>query len=344
MPTKRSNPLPDDLPPDVRRFAEYLRSLFEEIGTSTRDYAQRNSISNRALLGFLRGETIPPPQFITTLVSDFLEAQNRPTDVLEIKQAQEMRLKALRASAAVKFEVERLGAELEIANFQKGQAEERLHVVIDLISALRGEADIVRGEARQLESSWHQKAIPAPKKYEVEEYQSEKKALAQQEEQLESQIEELKLQLKEAEEARERAERRCRDLEAAFKEALQRVEIIGGLLGKPDLDLPRSIKAYIDDWRIRWGGIIGLCIGPFILYALPAYLGIIYQLVSPLNATLKVATLTSLIIPAWFGYGIKRLERAGASRFMHLVQVAAVTSVIFLVSTWIPYSMMLPKG
>ncbi|WP_156045308.1 hypothetical protein [Herbidospora cretacea] len=338
MPTSRSKSLPDDLLPEVHKLAEYINLLFNQLDKSIREYAQEKSMSTRLISRFLRGQEIPPPDFISSLLKAAAAANRRPLSTGEIERAQHLRLEAVRASANAQYEVEDLRAKVEIANAAKEEADERLRTLIDMISALRGEVSLVQQEGKELEDSTELKAIPARKQREIEQRKRDDRAvLVRTQKGIEAEIERLNTDLKEAREAKEKAEKKCQDLEIALKEALRKFAIMGGLIGRPDLELPASIMAYIDDRRIRWGGIIGWCIGPLTVYGLPAYLGVMYQLAFDRATILKTATLIGLIIPVWFAYGIKRLERAGVSRIVHLIYSVAVTAIIFGVTSTLPH-------
>ncbi|GAA5086074.1 plasmid stabilization system protein ParE [Thermocatellispora tengchongensis] len=336
MPTSRSKSVPEDLLPEARELADYLSSLFDQLGKSMRVYAQEKSLTPRVISHFLRGQRIPPPEFVSSLLKDAADATRDPLPPEEIERAQQLRLKAVRASTNAQYELEDLRARLEVANALKEQADERLRTLVDVIASLHNEAGIVREEHRELEGPPARKAITARGRLELEQRKQKHAYLVRTEEGIEDEIEQLNIKLKEAREAKERAEKRCQDLEVALKQALQKFAIMGGLIGRPNIDLPESIKDYIDNHRIRWGGIIGWFIGPLTAYILPAYLGIMYQLVFDRSRLLQIATLIGLIIPIWFAYGIKRLERAGVSRVAHLLYTIAGTAIIFGVAAILP--------
>jgi hypothetical protein len=52
---------------------------------------------------------------------------------------------------------------------------------------------------------------------------------------------------------------------------------------------------------------------------------------------LRIATLVGLVIPVWFAFGIRRLERAGLPRPIHLIWAVVATAIIFFVFTLLPY-------
>ncbi|MFI6324330.1 hypothetical protein ACIBG8_42875 [Nonomuraea sp. NPDC050556] len=285
---------------------------------------------------FLSGERIPPWDFVSPFLDDVAERRDRPMSSSELQRAQDLRMEALRVSNALLHEAESLRGKLGAAETEKAQAEERLTALLDLIAARRGEMGEVRKQTLAIESSWSGRSITARGGQELEVYQSQRQTLAYTQGELEAEIEQLKADLDEARAAKEIVEQKCRDLEAALIEARRRVAVIGGLVGRPDFELPSGIMAYVDDRRSRWGGVIGICLVPAIIYGLPAYLGFMYQLLPATGTLLRSFTLGALAIPIWFAYGIKRLERAGLSKGVHLLGATLATSAIFLAGTLIP--------
>ena len=94
------SPLPDDLSPELRKLAEFLRGHFYMIGTSVRAYALRNNWDPGAVSRFLKGERIPPQSFVDTLLAD-AGPQRSPDEVeQEHKEGLDLRLKALRVRNA----------------------------------------------------------------------------------------------------------------------------------------------------------------------------------------------------------------------------------------------------
>jgi hypothetical protein len=236
--------------------------------------------------------------------------------------------------------VEEIHAQAEVAEARKTEIDERIQNFVDLIEALDGEMGIVEGETQARESSWSRRVIEKAPRAEVARYENDRKALVRTEEDIKEEIDRLKIDLEEAEAAKEVAQQRCQVLEDALKEAQRVYALVVDMVGRPDLNLSQSIVAYVDNRRLRWGGIVGMCIGPLILYALPPYLGVMYQMVSADSSPLRIATLIGLVIPVWFAFDIRRLERAGLPCIFHFVWEVGATAVIFLVCTLLSYKMM----
>ncbi|MDX3106781.1 hypothetical protein PW035_38590 [Nonomuraea angiospora] len=305
-----------------------------------RNYAGLTGVDATSIRRYLHGERIPPSSFVTKLLTHASERQDRSLTLDEVREAQNVRLEALRAVERARLRVEEIHAQAEVAEAQKTEIDERIQNFVDLIEALDGEMGIVEGETQALESSWSRRAIEKAPRAVVARYENDRKALVRTEEDIKEEIDRLKIDLEEAEAAKEVAEQRCQVLEDALKEAQRVYALVVDMVGRPDLNLPQSIVAYVDNRRLRWGGIVGMCIGPLILYALPAYLGVMYQMVSADSSPLRIATLIGLVIPVWFAFGIRRLERAGLPRIFHFVWAAGATAVIFLACTLLPYKMM----
>jgi hypothetical protein len=340
MPPARLKPLSDNLLPEVSQLANYLRGRFSEVEQSVRNYAGQSGVDAGTIRRYLCGEIIPPPNFVTKLLTHAAEKRDEDLTPDEVKKAQELRLEALRAVERARMRVEELQAQAEVAEAEKARIDGRIQNIVDLIGGLNGEKVRVEGKAKALESSWSGRAIEAAPRTELDRYERDKKALVRKGEDIEMRIDRLKIDLREAEAAKEAAEQRCLVLEGALKEAQRVYALVVEMVGRPDLTLPQSIVAYVDNRKLRWGGIVGMCIGPLILYALPAYLGVMFQIVSVDSFLLRTATLLGLIIPVWFAFGIRRLERAAVPRMIHLFWAIVVTVIIFFMFTLFPYQIL----
>ncbi|MGN9786876.1 hypothetical protein ACTMTF_36015 [Nonomuraea sp. ZG12] len=330
-------PLTDDLPEEVRLLAIYLRERFAEVEDSIRNYAGLSGTDAKMIRRYLYGEKIPPSGFVTKLLTHAAEKQGRALGLDEVRAAQNVRLEAFRAVEHARLKVEEIQAQAEIAEAQKTEIDERIQNVVDLMEALDDEMGLVKGETRALESSWSKRAIRAAPRTELVRFEVDRKALVRTEEDIREEIDRLRANLEEAEAAKEVAEQRCQELEGALVEAQRVYVLVADMVGRPDLNLPQSIAAYVDNRRLRWGGIVGMCIGPLILYAWPAYLGLMFQMVSANSVPLRIATLVGLVIPVWFAFGVRRLERAGLPRPIHLIWAVVATAIIFFVFTLLPY-------
>lgn len=336
MPSARLKPLSDDLPEEVRQLATYLRDCLSGIEESVRNYAGLAGADANTIRRYLHGQSIPSPGFITKLLTHVAEKQERSLEPSDVRAAQNLRLEALRAVERARLEMEELRAEVEVAEAQKTEHGEHIQNIVDLLKALDGEMGFVEGETRALESSWSRRAIEAAPQAELARFEVDRKALVHTEESIKEEIDRLRGDLEKAEAAKEVAEQKCQVLEDALKEARRVYALVADMVGRPDLNLPQSIVAYVDDRRLRWGGIVGMCIGPLILYALPAYLGVMFKMVSSNSVLLRIATLAGLIIPVWFAFGIRRLERAGLPRLIHLFWAVVATAIIFFVFMLLP--------
>ncbi|NJP89819.1 hypothetical protein HCN51_10230 [Nonomuraea sp. FMUSA5-5] len=318
----------------MRKLAEFLSSCFDRLGKTRRGYAQEKDFTARDLSSFLRGQRIPPPTFVSDLLKDVGASQGNKVPVEEIERAQQLRLEALQATAKAKYEVEDLRAQFEIAKARREQADQRLRSLENKISSLENKIERVQRESRELERSPTLKAITASARQEAE---TRKKDLVRTQTEYEAQIEGLKAELVTARDGKAQAKKKCEELENALKKALPQLVTMGGIIGYQDLELPQNFKHYIDNRKERWGGVIGWSIGPLTVYALPAYLGLMFPLVFD-QIALRAATLTGLIIPVWFAYGVKRLERNGLPSPAHLALVLLVTGLIFGVAAMVPRS------
>ncbi|MGI5271027.1 hypothetical protein ACQEUU_17870 [Nonomuraea sp. CA-218870] len=317
--------------------AIYLRERFAQTEESIRNYAGLSGTDATMIRRYLHGERIPPSRFVTKLLTHAAEKQGRALELEELKAVQNARVEAFRAVERARLQVEEIETQAEIAEAQRVEVDERIQNMVDLIEALVGEMGLVKGEARALESSWTKKAIEAAPRAELVRFEVDRKALVRAEEDIREEIDRLKVNLEEAEAAKEVAGQRCQVLESALVEAQRVYALVADMVGRPDLSLPQSIVAYVDNRRLRWGGIVGMGIGPLILYGWPAYLGVMFQMVSAHSVALRIATLVGLIIPVWFAFGIRRLERAGLPRPIHLIWAVVATVIIFFVFTLLPY-------
>jgi hypothetical protein len=90
------------------------------------------------------------------------------------------------------------------------------------------------------------------------------------------------------------------------------------------------------DRRTRWGGLISIVAVPVAIYGVPIYLGLVYRLLTYSEEMLKILTICGLLIPLWFGVGVRKVKQSAArGNARSFVLLVAVTTALFFVAALI---------
>ncbi|MFE3205669.1 putative bifunctional diguanylate cyclase/phosphodiesterase [Embleya sp. NPDC059237] len=129
-------PLKDDLPDEVRDWAEAVRTVFQAFGgLSVRRYSARRHMDPATLSRFLNGTRIPQWEFVTTLLDDVAEhrGQSYSPDVFE--HLRRMHRSALQATGSPFHQLQMLEEQLREADELARQAGAREEELNELLAA-----------------------------------------------------------------------------------------------------------------------------------------------------------------------------------------------------------------
>jgi hypothetical protein len=323
-------PLPDDLAPELRDLAIFLRKRFDLLRTSVRAYAHRNNWDPGAVSRFLSGDRIPPQDFADTLLAD--AGPQRSPEEVEAERAHvfDLRIKALQvrnARAARSEEITR-----ELAN-----AEREISLLRTTERALASTLSKTEAEYKSLHAQYQemQKRLrDAPPQITSG---PELKQLAHDRDRTQEEIDRLKGELALEKAARIAAEERRDALQAELDKAeVELVRAGGSAFAVGTYDLQHQLLVALRSRRTRWGGLIGLVAVPAVTYGAPIYLGLVYHTLTSSQGFLKVITACGLSIPLWIALAVRRVERTEADRRIRQVAwLFAITAATFFTAALI---------
>ncbi len=326
-PAGNLSPLPEDLPPELRKLAEFLRERFYKIQTSVRAYALRNNWDPGAVSRFLRGERIPPQSFVDILLAD--AGPHRLPEEVEREQAEgrDLRLKALQVRNARAAKSEQIAQDLAKAEQEISilKAEERALAVALVEAETKHESLYTRYQKMQEEIQNAPQRIALPPAL---------GQLADERDRAREEITRLKGELEHERTARLAAERRRDALQAELnKTDIELVKAGGAALAIRSYNSQRHLLMAMRARSSRWGGAISLFAVPVVIFGAPLYLGLIYHLLKPSQLPLKVMTVCALLVPLWFALGIMKVEQPSASRkARNIFWLIVFTAAIFFIA------------
>jgi hypothetical protein len=321
------SPLPDDLSPELRKLAEFLRGHFYMIGTSVRAYALRNNWDPGAVSRFLKGERIPQQSFVDTLLAD-AGPQRSPDEVeQEHKQGFDLRLKALRVRNARAARAEQIAQDLADAEQEINlfKAKERV-----LAKALL-EADAKHKSLYEKYLLMQEEIQNAPGRRAIPPALSQ---LAGERDQAGEEIIRLKRELELERAARIAAEQRRDMLQAELDRTdAELVRAGGAALVINSYNSQRQLLVVMRGRRTRWGGAVSFLAVPLVIFGAPLYLGLIYHTLSSAQGALKVMTAFGLFVPLWFALAIMKVEQPEANgKAKNILWLMGLTAAIFFIA------------
>ena len=318
------SPLSDDLPPELRKLAQFLRRHFHIIGTSVRGYALQNNWDPGAVSRFLSGERIPPQSFVDTLLAD--AGPQRSPDEVEQEQTEgvDLRLRALHVRNARQAMAEQIAQDLANAEQEINllKAKERVLTKALLEAEAKNESLYQKYQAMQEEIQYNlqQTAIPAALGQ-----------LADERGRTEREIIQLKEELELERAARIAAEQRRDMLQSELdKTDAQLVRAGGAASTINSYNSQRQLLVAMRGRKTRWGGVVSLIAVPILIYGAPVYLGLIYHTLTRGQSALKVMTVSGLFVPVWFALAIMKVEQPEADgKAGKILWLIVLTAAIF---------------
>ena len=146
-------PIPDDVPAEVRDFAETLRVLFSALGISLNRLAALLHSDPGTVSRYLSGKRIPPPGFIDGLRKAVYDAKGSLVTEQVTQLVHEQFLVALQVHDPARYEVQRLTALLEVAAKEKQQYEITVRALEEAIASRNDKIYDLELEGRQLRSA-----------------------------------------------------------------------------------------------------------------------------------------------------------------------------------------------
>jgi transcriptional regulator with XRE-family HTH domain len=207
------SPIPDDVPAQIRVFAETLRVLFGALGMSLNRLAALLHSDPGTVSRYLSGKRIPPPGFIDGLCKAVYDAKGSlvTEQVHELVHGQF--LVALQAHNPARYEVQRLSDLLQVAAQEKRQYEITVAALEEAIASRNDKIYELELEGRQLRSAW------ARTEGLFEEEKKHRERLQQAMDSLYTEVSTLKARLVSAQRRIAAAEERCWELEAQLDSA-----------------------------------------------------------------------------------------------------------------------------
>ncbi len=304
--TGRLAPLPDDLAPELRELAEFLRSHFSALNTSVRAYAVGHNWDPGAVSRFLSGDRIPPQSFADALLAD-AGPQRSPEEVdREMAEAFDLRLNALQVRNARAARSEQITQELAAAEQEISLLRTKERVLTRALQAAEAEHKLLYANykemQKQIESGMQQITSGRP---------SELERIAKARDEARKEVVRLKGELASERSARIEAEERRDALQAELDKADAELLLAGGsALAIGSYSLRRQLAEAIGARRAHWGGMIALIVVPATIYGIPLYLGLIYHTLAHTEEALRITTICTLSIPAWFAWAAQRVGRS----------------------------------
>jgi transcriptional regulator with XRE-family HTH domain len=215
------SPIPDNVPAEIREFAETLRVLFGALGMSLNQLAAKLHSDPGTVSRYLSGKRIPPPGFIDALCKAVYDAKGSLITLQVQELLHEQFLIALRVHNPARYEVQRLTDLLQAAVQEKRQYDITVAALEEAIASRHDKIYELELEGRQLRSAW------ARAEGLLEEERQQREHLQQEIDSLYAEVRRFQEQLLSAQQQTAEAEERCHELEA-------RLDAAGALL--PDED------------------------------------------------------------------------------------------------------------
>ncbi|MFE6779266.1 response regulator, partial [Streptomyces sp. NPDC057676] len=226
-------PLDEDLHDECREFAILLRELFDGLGISVRRYAARRYRDPGTISRYLRGNRVPPWEFVVDLLTDLAAARGTAATPEAVDLLRARHRAAIQTSGSVGHAVEVLQNQLADADRVARSATvtedalsqalvERQHRIADLEVRLS-----------QLEAAWAaERARVETLEQELAHPDHDREQLLREQDQLRQQVRQLNEELEEVRQRGMLAEDRCQLLERQ----LAAVEAQGLATGETDED------------------------------------------------------------------------------------------------------------
>jgi hypothetical protein len=320
-------PLPEDLTPEARALAEFLRVHFNRLHRRLREYARETPWHFTTISRYLSGRTIPPPEFIDALLAVAGPQRSREEVEAEREQARELHLNALRVRNAHLAEVARITYELRDANeeVQLSHIRERL-LNDDLEAARRKYAALYLDYAALLDRDQRAQAVNPER---LDQLSDERDRALEKVQRLERELEAERLAREEAENKRDALLTELQDANAALARSGGSAL---GIFAYGPLGLTVTV---LRGNEARWQKLLALVATYALTRGAPLYLGFVYHFASR-EEPLRVFALCGLLIPVWFAVSVRRAarpERKGNARYC--IWAVAVTAVLFVIAAWL---------
>lgn len=323
-------PLRDDLAPEIRKLAEFLRQAFDQIGTGVRDYARDTHWEPGTISRFLSGERISRQDFIDMLLADAYPQHTPAEAEEERRRGRDLRNDALRVCNSRVAEAERLAQELSDAQHEIDLAALRERELSEALFQKQKKLDSLLEERRRMEAS---RSDSWPGRNEIESRQQQLDRIVKERERAQVEIESLRRDLGHEVAIREAAEKRRDELQATLDIANAELVRAGASAVEVDsYDPSRRLFAALREHRAQWGGILNLiavaaviCVGPF-------YLGLVYHMLPKSLGAAQSLTIIALVIPGWLATRMRNLWHfESRSQLNNLLQMLAFIGCLFLV-------------
>ena len=147
------SPIPGQVPPDARDFAETLRVLFGALGISLNRLAALVHSDPGTVSRYLSGKRIPPPDFIDSLGKAVYDARGSLITPQVQELIHEQFLAALREHSPARYEVQRLTDLLHAAAQEQRQHQVTVSALEEAIASRNDKIYALELESRQLQAA-----------------------------------------------------------------------------------------------------------------------------------------------------------------------------------------------
>jgi len=283
-------PLKEDLAPEVRDLTVFLRSQFMRLGMHLRAYAKAVDRNSGDISRYLQGLEIPGPDFVERLVSDanaVIPVGARKPESDHYEQGQELLKKAIRQRDARRTEVETLRQQLSEAEHRLNTATRREQDLQQRLSNAEAESKELMERLRLFEQQreWRSGPLAIEQGHEKKELDRRRSAVA-------AEVATLQEELARERGARQMAEARRDELQKRLDDAYLELENAGVFMARS---------------RVRRGsGPADLISNLSVVYAGPAYFGIVFGLFSYGWGPARWLTLSGLMVSICYAYREQR--------------------------------------
>lgn len=285
-------PLKEDLAPEVRDLAVFLRNQFMRLGMHLRAYAKAIDRNAGDVSRYLHGLEIPSPDFVERLVSDAhgvisVGAQRPESDPYE--HGQELLNRAIRQRDVRQTEVETLRQQLTEVEYRLNTATRREQSLQQRLSNAEAESKELMEKLRAFErqKEWGSGPLAIEQGREKKELDRRRSAVA-------SEMATLQEELARERGARQMAEARRDELQKRLNDAYLQLENVGVFMARTT---SRVRKA---------SGPADLISNLSVVYAGPAYLGVVFGLFPYGWGPARWLTLSGLMVPICYAYREQR--------------------------------------
>jgi DNA repair exonuclease SbcCD ATPase subunit len=323
-------PLRDDLAPEVRSLATFLREAFDEIETGVRSYAQSIHREPGAVSRFLSGDRIPHQDFIDKLLADAYP-QHSPSAAEEVlRRGRDLRNDALRVCNSRVAEAERLAQDLDDARHEILLATLRERELSEALLNKQIKVDSLLEERRRMESAQGDSSSTG---HQIESRQHQLYRIIKERERAQREANRLSQELAREVEIRKAVEKYRDQLRAALDVANSELVKSGAPAIEIDPhDRTGQLQAALHEYRTHLGGMSNLIAITSVICAGPVYLGFIYHtLLAPFGAA-QLMTILGLAIPGWLALRMRNLWHFGSrGRLKDFAQIAVLIGCLFLI-------------